>query len=392
MKPQCLNLIPLEERLISPRIPFMQIRELPRGGQLSVHGNVVNVPADANSTVSTLPRSINESQTIPIKLKRRLSYKHYCQFQNIRPRKVLEAAEYLVKTSELFKNEHIEVQENWLDNPNTRANDALTNQSNEWKEFLCNSHSSTDNVDIHSTLPEFTMSEATQRHDICAEQLVTDCNGDDGWCEVEERTSGVTDTLLQEPDITENVENIITFAPGEGNKPLGIFMAKDSEFLSFPTIYCGKARADNKDRTTPVHYSTICKWDLRSQDRRVAQSVPNTFYKSKKLQIKQIQNSACISLRKCKTKGTKYTLGDLKSEDYVKKLIQQDEGFRVFRNLRGSPPLQYFFFTVFFFYFYHKIQVILKKQGDHTKANTSGEEAQKETMGLIDIGLPQSKK
>ena len=140
---------------------------------------------------------------------------------------MLEAAKYLVKTSELFQNEHIEVQENWIDNPDTRANDALENQStgNEWKEFLCNSHS--DDVNIHSTLPEFTMSEATQRHDNYAEQLVTDCSGDDGWCEVEERTSGVTDTLLQEPDITENVENIITFAPGEGNKPLGIFVDKD---------------------------------------------------------------------------------------------------------------------------------------------------------------------
>ena len=48
-------------------------------------------------------------------------------------------------------------------------------------------------------------------------------------------------------------------------------------------------------------------------------------------------------------------------------------------------------FSVYFL-FYHKIQVILKKQGDHTKANKSGEDAQKETMGLIDIGLPQSKK
>ena len=191
---------------------------------------------------------------------------------------MLEIAEYLVKTSELFQNEQIEVQKSWLDNPDTRANDALTNQSNEWNEFLCNSHSSTDNVDIHSTLPEFTMSEATQRHDNYAEQLVTDCKGDDGWCEVEEKTSGVTGTLLQEPDITENVENIISFAPGEGNNPFGIFMDKDSEFLSFLTIYCGKPRADNKDRTTPVHYSTICKWELRSQDRRVAQSVPNIFY------------------------------------------------------------------------------------------------------------------
>ena len=70
VKPECLNLTCLEERLISPRIPFMQIHELPRGGQLSIHGNVVNVPADVNSIVNTLPRPINESQTIPIKLKR----------------------------------------------------------------------------------------------------------------------------------------------------------------------------------------------------------------------------------------------------------------------------------------------------------------------------------
>ena len=31
------------------------------------------------------------------------------------------------------------------------------------------------------------------------------------------------------------------------------------------------------------------------------------------------------------------------------------------------------------------------KQDSHTKANESGEETQKETMRLIDTGLPQSK-
>ena len=36
-KPDVLkDLTPLEERLISPRIPFMQVRELPSGGQLSI--------------------------------------------------------------------------------------------------------------------------------------------------------------------------------------------------------------------------------------------------------------------------------------------------------------------------------------------------------------------
>ena len=47
--------------------------ELPRGGQISIHSNVVNVPADVNSVVNTLPKAINESQTIPIKLKSKLS-------------------------------------------------------------------------------------------------------------------------------------------------------------------------------------------------------------------------------------------------------------------------------------------------------------------------------
>ena len=45
--------------------------ELPRGGQLSIHGNVFNVLADVN--LVTLPKPINESQTIPIKLKSKLS-------------------------------------------------------------------------------------------------------------------------------------------------------------------------------------------------------------------------------------------------------------------------------------------------------------------------------
>ena len=35
------NLTPLEERLIFPQIPFLQVRELPSGGQLSIHGNIV---------------------------------------------------------------------------------------------------------------------------------------------------------------------------------------------------------------------------------------------------------------------------------------------------------------------------------------------------------------
>ena len=67
--------------------------------------------------------------------------------------------------------------------------------------------------------------------------LKTDTDDDVEWSEIEDRTSGVTGTLLQEPDMTENVEKIISLAPGEENRPLVIFMDKESEFLSFSTIY-----------------------------------------------------------------------------------------------------------------------------------------------------------
>lgn len=107
--------------------------------------------------------------------------------------------------------------------------------------------------------------------------------------------------------------------------------------MSFPTIFCGKRRADNKERNVPVSYSTVAKWELRCQDRRAAQSVPNIFYKLKKIQIKQIQDTACISLRKCKTKGKRYTAGELKSENCFNKLVHLEEGLRVLKNLRGSP-------------------------------------------------------
>ena len=228
----------------------------------------------------------------------------------------------------------MEVQYNWLNNVNCTS---LT-ERDDWEQFV-NSSTSTNQTDVlHSSYEPIEPDNNTKQ--LTSEPIMDSKydDDDDGWSKVDDRPSGVTDTLLQEPDMTESVEKIITFAPGEGNRPLGIFMDKESEFLSLRTIYCGQTRADIKERTIPVHYSAVCKWELRSQERRVVQSVPNIFYKLKKLQAKQIQNSASISLRKCKTKGNKYTAGDLKSDDYVNKLIQVGEGFRVLKNLRGSPP------------------------------------------------------
>ena len=46
----------LEHRLVSARIPFMQLRELRPTTQLGIRGNIVNVPIDIEECVKVLPR------------------------------------------------------------------------------------------------------------------------------------------------------------------------------------------------------------------------------------------------------------------------------------------------------------------------------------------------
>ena len=73
-RPTVLDLLPHEERLIALRLPFMHIQVLPRGGQKSLKGNVINVPADIHETINMLPRYLNDSGTVTVRLKRKLEY------------------------------------------------------------------------------------------------------------------------------------------------------------------------------------------------------------------------------------------------------------------------------------------------------------------------------
>ena len=79
------------------------------------------------------------------------------------------------------------------------------------------------------------------------------------------------------------------------------------------------------------------KWELRSVDRRAAQSVPNIFFKHKKLQMKQISDKVNLAVRRCKGKDKKITAAEARSSEYVDKLVNLDEGYYIFRQLRNSP-------------------------------------------------------
>ena len=72
MKPEFFYHNELECRLLAPRIAFQKLMQTPRGRQLKIHGNIVNVPADVAYTVTMLPQLHSQTATIKVNLKRKL--------------------------------------------------------------------------------------------------------------------------------------------------------------------------------------------------------------------------------------------------------------------------------------------------------------------------------
>ena len=324
-KPAELNLHQLEERLVALRIPFMQIRELPRGGQYSLKGNVINVPVDIQPTINCLPRPMDENFTVAIQLKKKLSYKKVDFKENVRPLRVLTALHWLMNNSELYKKSGIVVDDNWFQEVTESAEDTV-------REFL--EVSKEQCKDKNYPENEKQKQEKTTENDIEA----SNDYDSDHYSEIDANDHvGNIDTLVDDADIDNKYDKVFTFAPGEGQHPLSLYQDKDAEYLCFPTIFCGQTPPSRDERLVPVHYSDIVKWELRSVDRRAAQSVPNIFFKHKKLQMKQISDKVNLAVRRCKKRGQKITAAEARDSSYVDKLVNLDEGYYIFRQLRNSP-------------------------------------------------------
>ena len=220
-KPPELNLHQLEERLIALRIPFMQIRELPRGGQYSLKGNVINVPVDIQPTINCLPRPMDENFTVAIQLKKKLSYKKVDFKENVRPLRVLSALHWLMNNSELYKKSGIVVDDNWFQEVTESAEDTV-------REFLevskeqCNDKNNIENE-------KQKQDKTTEKHEGSNDY------DSDHYSEIDANEQvGNIDTLVDDADIDNKYDKVFTFAPGEGQHPLSLYQDKDAEYRSIP--------------------------------------------------------------------------------------------------------------------------------------------------------------
>ncbi|CAH0404007.1 unnamed protein product [Chilo suppressalis] len=66
---------PISERLISPCLPFMQVRRLRHDSSYGIMVQVINVPVDVQQMVKCLPRQLNEDDVINVNMERNLTHK-----------------------------------------------------------------------------------------------------------------------------------------------------------------------------------------------------------------------------------------------------------------------------------------------------------------------------
>jgi len=283
------GLTELEERLSSPRLPFMQIR--PRGidMQFGIKGNVVNIPIDVQKTIDVLPRAVTNSETIQLLLKRMRQHKSSYLNEYIRPTRVYEAVEYLVNQP-LYIEEGIKLDFNWP-----------AVHSSELEPFVADSD-------------EKNIEENVEQH-----------QDEDNWDETvgEEKVNPEGEqTLLKQG---------LVFAPGEGVCPLSLLTDDHVEELSFPCIYAGHKR----ELPTFLTYNDIVKSELRRNDRR-AVKIPKIFFSLRKKEMLALRDAINICIRK-RSQQSGLTAGQLLQSETIESLLSSDEAYKVLAGDRSSP-------------------------------------------------------
>ena len=98
----------------------MKMVALPSGKQRSIHGPAVNVPSKVDTICDMLPRLPSQSELVPLKLKRKLTYRGHYLYDYVTPQKLLEALRFLKANNPLYVD--IDINEDWLEQ--AIANDA----------------------------------------------------------------------------------------------------------------------------------------------------------------------------------------------------------------------------------------------------------------------------
>ncbi|XP_052713814.1 uncharacterized protein LOC128187408 [Crassostrea angulata] len=279
----------LERHLIALQIPFMKVMGLPHGGQRNVHGPVVCVPSDMKK-VTSLPLKEDENLLLRVKLKRKLNYKGYFEYQFVDPKHVFAALDYLKQNNKWYTN--VTIDKNW--------------KENDYDEVA----------------------------DITEEIQLDD-----------EENQVATDTCLQPLDVAQEVldhyfDDIYNIAPGEGKNPVRMLQEPGNEAKSFPYLFPSGKFSWNDERSERITLSRYFNNRLMNADNRFAKDTSYIFFSQYLSELNQVIEKTQISIRKSVTKigSEKLVTPDmLQDPDALSKLLRNDEALRFMQPIRGTP-------------------------------------------------------
>nr|XP_029725295.1 uncharacterized protein LOC115265171 [Aedes albopictus] len=299
--PECLEeLNPIEERIVSPFVPFIKIIMLNHRAsnpQVGAQGSVIYVPTDVNEMEQSLPRNINNINmiAIPVEFKRHMGHATSYLKGLVRKEKVEAAGKYLQDT-ELYKKYGIRFSEN--------AYDVL------------------DMIDAESNFDtnEF-------QHDSVGREA--DINIDEEFANMLQE--GDDECLLIDLNEVAAQNTIVVMAPGQNQKPVSPYSNPDIEYLCFPKIFAGQPRNLTDKNIT---HNDIIKWEIRYYNNRIEPR--RILHLSKKKLLNESYNSIKVAIRK-KKNAKNVTAQEALQPDYIGGLLSFNNGLRFMDQMRCAP-------------------------------------------------------
>lgn len=305
----------LESNLVSLGIAFGIIKELRIQKQKGIKGGMVCIPVQRDVT-KTLPRTLDETDTIHIDLKRKLSYDHSHKSGTIRM-VIVDDALQLLKCTPLYNRPDIVYRSlEEYDAANTPHDQGNLETENDTDET-----------------PEECPAQAAHT-DIMGNALVADfvgCYADESG--TAENAVPVATCLIPEKSANELRQTVLAVAPAEGGKPMKMFKEPHGEEQCWPKLFAGHPRTYSELSQFAIH-----KYELMNSDRRFANCIENIFYKMSMHECLSVMRESNLSLNKAVAgRVTAAEMLDPLTTDY---LCAHDLGHATIKAIRSSPDFK----------------------------------------------------
>lgn len=265
---------PISERLISPRLPFMQVRRLRHDFSYGIIGQVINVPVNVEDMVKCLPRHLDEDDVINVNIKRNLAHKTNYISGYMSKRTIKEWLDVL-QNSSLYRLYDIKV----------------------------------DLSRLQTVVPPEEDLQDDSAHRI--ETIAAECTPES------EILASRQHTLLW------NEEDCLDIAPGHRAMPLNIIYDRHAEELSFPAIYYGQPRRFHMGvSVTPYMMATS---ELRRSDRRGATPQKVLYVAMKILRLRMVDGIYSTFRNVSTTENV--TRRMLEDPEFLKEFVVQNLAF-----------------------------------------------------------------